>query len=144
MSKIKEANLKTVKKWRKEFEAEFEYDIRNSKVCSLRCVTCKQWESRKKSSKNFSLKWLSPGATTIDTDCLKIHVLSLLHQEAVKLSKKSKLGSEAYKQLVVEKTPIGQNLKHMCDSDCKSLNVKFNCAYYLAKHDRPYSDYPIL
>ena len=51
--------------------------------------------------------------------CKKKHVLSLQHLEAVKLSKKSKLGSEAYKQLVVEKTPIGQSLKRMCDSDRK-------------------------
>ena len=71
-------------------------------------------------------------------------MLSLKHQEAVKLSKKSKLGKEAYKQLVVKKTSIGQSLKCMCNSDCKSLNVKFNCAYYLAKHERPHSDYSIL
>ena len=32
----------------------------------------------------------------------------------------------------------------MCNSDSISLNVKFNCAYYLAKHERPYSAYPIL
>ena len=32
----------------------------------------------------------------------------------------------------------------MCNSDSLSLNVKFNWAYYLAKHERPYSDYPIL
>ena len=67
-------------------------------------------------------------------------MLSLQHQEAVKLSKKNKLGSEAYKQLIVEKIPIGQSLKCMCNSDHKSLNVKFNCTYYLAKHERPYSD----
>ena len=71
MSKIKESYLKTVKKWQKEFEAEFEYDIHNSKICSLRCVTCKQWESWIKSLKSFSSKWLSPGAITIDKDCVK-------------------------------------------------------------------------
>ena len=87
---------------------------------------------------------MSPGATTIDKDCVKNHVLSLQHQEAVKVSKKSKLGSEAYKQLVAEKTPTGESLKRMCDSDRKSLTVKFNCAYYLAKHERAYSDNPIL
>ena len=97
-----------------------------------------------KSSKSFSSKWLHPGATILDKDCLQKHVLSLQHQEAVKLSKKSKLGSEAYKQLVVEKAPIRQSLKSMWDSDEKSLNVKFNCVYCLAKHERPYSDYPIL
>ena len=39
--------------------------------------------------------------------------------------------------VVVEKTLTGQSLKSICDSDCKSLSVKFNCAYYLAKHERP-------
>ena len=29
----------------------------------------------------------------------------------------------------------------MCESDCKSLNVKFNCAYYLVKQEQPYRDY---
>ena len=108
MSKIKETNLKTVKKWQKEFEAEFKCDICNRKVWSLRRVTCKRWESQIKSSKNFSSKWLSPGATTINKDCVKKHVLSLQHQEAVKLSKKNKLGSEAYKQLVVKKHQLGK------------------------------------
>ena len=37
MSKIKEATLKTMKKWQDQFEAEFEYDIYNSKVCSEMC-----------------------------------------------------------------------------------------------------------
>ena len=33
----------------------------------------------------------------------------------------------------------------LCLSFCwKSLNVKINCAYYLAKYVRPYSDYPII
>ena len=150
MSKIKEENLKTAKKWQKEFEAEFEYDIHNSKVCSLGCITSKLWESQMKSLENFISKWLSPGATSIDKSYInqqglcKKTCLSLQHQEAVKLPEKSKLGSEAYKQLVVEKTLIGQSLKCMCGSDCKSLRVKFNCAYYLAKLERPYSDYLIL
>ena len=138
--KSKEANLKTVKKWEKEFEAEFEYDLRGGKVCTLRCLTCKRWEPRIRSLKNFSPKWISPGSTTIDKDCVKKHIQSLQHQEAVKITKKSLLG-DVYKQLVVEKTPIGQGLKRMCESDRKSLNVKFNCAYYLAKQERPYRDY---
>ena len=124
MSKIKEANLKTVKKWQKEFKAEFEHDIRNSKLCSLRCITCKQWESRIKSSKNFSLKWLSPSATTI-IDCKKTCVKFRASGSSEALQKKSKLGSEASKQLLIEKTLIGESLKRMCNSDCKSLNVKF-------------------
>ena len=123
MSKIKD-------RFKNSYEAEFEYDISNRKACSLRCVTCKRWESRIKNSKIFSSKWLSTSATTINKVCVKKHVLSSQHQEAVTLSKKSKLGNVAYKQLVIEKkTPIGQSLKQMCVSDCKSLNVKLNCAY---------------
>ena len=29
----------------------------------------------------------------------------------------------------------------MCNSDCKSLNVKFKCAYYLVKYERTHSGY---
>lgn len=90
MSKIKD-------RFKNSYEAEFEYDIRNRKACSLRCVNCKRWESRIKNSKIFSSKWLSTSATTINKVCVKNHALSSQHQEAVTLSKKGKLGSVAYK-----------------------------------------------
>ena len=73
MSKIKEASFKTVKKWEKEFQTEFDYDIVNGKVSSLRCSVCKRWEKRIKNLKNFSAKWINPGATTIDKDCIKTY-----------------------------------------------------------------------
>ena len=106
------------------FEAEFEDDICQSKVNSLRCVTCRQCELKIKSLKNFILKWLSPDATTINKDTVKKLCLFIASRS-----------SEAV--VVVEKTLTGQSLKSICDSDCKSLSVKFNCAYYLAKHERP-------
>ena len=86
---------------------------------------------------------VDPSATTI-IDCKKTCVKFRASGSSEALKKKSKLGSEASKQLLVEKTLIGESLKRMCNSDRKSLNVKYNCAYYLAKHERPYSDYPIL
>ena len=61
----------------------------------------------------------------------------------MKLSKKSKLGSEVYKQLVVEKL-IAQSLKRMCDSDSKSLNIKC-IAHTICRNMRDLnSDYSIL
>ena len=66
--------------------------------------------------------WLSPSARTIDKDCVKKPVLTLQNQEAVKLSLSQK--KKKWAMRLINK-------------------VKFNCAYYLAKHVRPYSDYPI-
>ena len=64
-----------------------------------------------KSLKNFNLKWLSSGATRINKDYVKKHVLSLQHQEAGKFSKQIKLGSEAFKELVIEKNTYSEKLK---------------------------------
>jgi hypothetical protein len=54
---------------------------------------------------------------------------------------KNKLVIEAYMNRVVDETPIEQNFKNMCMKDQESLRVKFNSAYYLAKQERPFSDF---
>ena len=54
------------------------------------------------------------------------------------------MGNEVYMNHVVEKTPIGRSFKNMCTKDRESLIVKFNTAYYLAKQERPFSDYSSL
>ena len=45
---------------------------------------------------------------------------------------------------VVDETPIGRNFKNMCTKDRESLRVKLNSAYYLAKHKKPFTDFPEL
>ena len=54
---------------------------------------------------SFLIELQASGATTIEKNCQK-HVNSLQHQEVLKLTKKNELGGEAYKQMVIEETPI--------------------------------------
>ena len=54
------------------------------------------------------------------------------------------MGAEVYSQSVLETTPIGCSLRKLQEKDKASLEVKFNIAYYLAKHERPFTDYPHL
>ena len=54
------------------------------------------------------------------------------------------MGAEVYSQSVLETTPIGCSLRKLQEKDKASLEVKFNIAYYLAKRERPFTDYPHL
>ena len=54
------------------------------------------------------------------------------------------MGAEVYLQSVLETTPIGRSLRKLQEKDKASLEVKFNIAYYLAKRERPFTDYPHL
>ena len=54
------------------------------------------------------------------------------------------MGADVYSQSVLETTPIGCSLRKLQEKDKASLEVKFNIAYYLAKRERPFTDYPHL
>ena len=54
------------------------------------------------------------------------------------------MGAEVYSQAVIETSPIGRAVRKLQGKDKASLEVKFNIAYYLAKRERPFTDYPHL
>ncbi|XP_057291390.1 zinc finger protein 862-like [Hydractinia symbiolongicarpus] len=137
------ASLKTVRNWEREFKSKFDFDIVGGKVTTLRCQVCQRWESRIKNSTNFSRKWIA-GSRSVTKDSVQKHTNSQQHKEAVELKKRSEMGAEVYAQSVLTTTPIGSGLRKMAASDKKNLRVKFNTAYYVAKKERPFSDYPDL
>ncbi len=64
------------------------------------------------------------------------------HKEAIQLSKLADMGVKEYMQKVLDTTPIGRGMKRMISSDDKtSMTIRFNTAYYLAKKERPFSDF---
>ena len=68
MPKVKEENLKTVQKLEEEFGATFKHNLKDGKISALKCITYKHWELQTKSLKNFNLKLVSQGATTINKE----------------------------------------------------------------------------
>ena len=94
--------------------------------------------------KGFNTNWICPGAKSIKKDGLKRHLQTNQHKEAERLEKRSKMGADVYSQSVLETTPIGCSLRKLQEKDKASLEVKFNIAYYLAKRERPFTDYPHL
>ena len=92
----KVAMLKTVQKWEMQFKSRFSYDMTDGKVCRLRCLECTKWESRIKSTLNFSSNWIRPGSNNVAKDSVGKHCGSLQHLNAMKYSKQSQLGAEAY------------------------------------------------
>ena len=64
------------------------------------------------------------------------------HEEVIRLSKLADMGVEDYTQEVLETTPIGGGIKKMMSPNDKiTMTIKFNMAYYLAKKERPFSDF---
>ena len=119
-------------------------DMEHGNVTRLRCVVCKRWEKRINNVKGFMFNWIRPGTQSIKKDGVKTHCNSMQHKEAVRLDERNKMGASAYAQEVVKSSPIGRGLKKMCEKDISSMCVKFNATYYLAKKERPFSDYPDL
>ena len=143
-SKDHKASLKTVKAWEKEFSFTFEYDLTGSNGTRLRCSICKRWENRINLVKGFTLNWIRPGTHSIKKDGIKSYCRSAQHIEANRLDQRSKMGAQPYVESIVKNSPIGRGLRKMCEKDKASLRVKFNSVYYLAKKERPFSDYPDL
>ena len=77
-------------------------------------------------------------------DIVQNHLATDQHKEARKLTVKSELGAVPYHETVVSNSPIRSAFKRMHEKDKKNLRTKFNTAYYLAKRERPFSDYPSL
>ena len=53
------------------------------------------------------------------------------------------MGAEVYSQAVIEASPIGRAVRKLQGKDKASLEEKFNIAYYLAKRERSFTDYPL-
>ena len=135
------AAIKTVQRWEKQFGCEFDYDVEAGFVVWHRCKICTKWYSRINSMKNFSPTWIHPGSESVKKHSVQGHANSTSHMQAKRMEDKNKFGIEAYMNRVVDETPIEQNFKNMCMKDRESLRVKFNSAYYLAKQERPFSDF---
>ena len=101
---------------------------------------CTRWEHRIKTSKKFSNKWIT-GSGSVSKDSVKKHVGADQHLDAIKLEQKSKMGAVMYQQVVVESSPIARGFQKLAEKDHRNMRIKFNSAYYLAKKERPFSDY---
>ena len=54
------------------------------------------------------------------------------------------MGAQPYLESVIQDTPIGKAIKKMCAEDKNASRISFNSAYYLAKQEQPFSDFPDL
>ena len=90
------------------------------------------------------LNWIRPGSKSIKKDSVKTHCNSAQHKEALRLKNRSDMGAGAYADHVIQSTPIGRAMRRMAVKDRDSICKKFNVVYYLAKSERPFSDYPDL
>ena len=63
------------------------------------------------------------------------------HKRAANLQTKSEMGAKLYQQNVVNVTPIFRGIVKMKEKDRDSRRINFYSAYYLAKMERPFSEY---
>ena len=136
--------LKTVKNWEKEYNIKLEWDIQvGGNAGNIRCSTCKEHDDRLHGLKNYNRAWVE-GSKNATSDSVKKHVNTDMHKRAADIAMKKHLGSERYTQNVMKNTPIGKSITRMEEHSKEVLKMRFNTAYYLAKKEKPFSDYPDL
>ena len=113
----------TINKSEKELSCKLEYDINGSEVVCMRCCICKKSEKRIQVIKGFNINWIWPGSKSIKKDRLKSHLA------------KEKLEQKTTQMKYWEICQL-ENLYKMRTKDIKSLRIKFNYIYYLAKWEK--------
>ena len=81
---------------------------------------------------------------TLKNNTLLKHLKTNMHRKSSNYHKQEELGAKNFVQHIIEETPIGRGMARMNEKDKESLNIHFNSAYYLGKHERPFTDYPAL
>ena len=137
------ATLKSVRKWETQYSCNLEKKIENGKVVMLKCKLCMKYEERITSIKGFSQNWII-GTKSVKKDSLEKHIKGDPHLHAANLSKKESMGASAFLNKIAKSSSIGHGLMKMADRDKEVLVNRFNSAYYLAKKERSYSDFPEL
>ena len=136
--------LKTIRNWEKEYNIKLEWDAKpNGNAENIRCFTCKDNDDRLQGLKNYNRAWID-GSKSATSDSVRKHVCTDMHKCAVDIEMKKHLGSQQYAENVMKNTPIGKSLTKMEEHSKEILKMRFNTAYYLARKERPFSDYPDL
>ncbi|CAB3983345.1 Hypothetical predicted protein [Paramuricea clavata] len=136
--------LKTVKNWEKEYNIKLKWDVQpGGNAGNIRCSTCKEYDDRLQGLKNYSRTWVE-GSKSATSDSVKKHDNTDMHKHAVDIAMKKHPGSERYTENVMKTTPIGKSITKMEEHSKKVLKMRFNTAYYLAKKEKPFKDYPDL
>ena len=133
------AFLKTVKKWEEILKCKLGKEMDGNKVTKMKCKVCIKHEQNIIKMKGFSKSWINSTASAKKD--LENHVKGDPHLHAVELEEKQELGADTYNQEVVSSLPKGRGLANMAEKYKQTLIVRFNTAYYLAKSERPYSEF---
>ena len=67
-----------------------------------------------------------------------------MHKRAVDLALKKELGPKEYVENIRQNTAIGKSITRMHEKTRKVMKNCFAIAYYLAKNEKPFSDFPEL
>ena len=80
-------------------------------------------------------------ARFVEKDSLVKHFNSEQRKRAANFQTKNKIGAEAYQPTVLNVARIFRGIVKMKEKNRHSMRIKLNSASYLAKMERPFSDY---
>ena len=84
------------------------------------------------------------GSKNPTSDAVEKHVTSEMHKYAADLALKKELGPKEYVQNIHQNTAIGKSITRMHEKTRKVMENHFSTAYYLAKNEKPFNDFPKL
>ena len=84
------------------------------------------------------------GTSSVKKDSLEKHMKRGPHKHNANLFSMESMGASSFSDKIVKSSPIGCGLTKMATHNKEVLENRFKSAYYLAKKERPYSDFPNL
>ena len=72
------------------------------------------------------------------------NITKVFHTLKQQITRIKNLGIKKYTEKLIDEAPTEKSLKWMGSDDKKTLPIKFNTAYYLAKNERPLTVFVIL
>ena len=141
----------TFQKWQRVYKQEHqmvtwlrcELDRDNVSVVLLYCSTCKKYECKISSLKNFTNAWII-GSTNLKSTNVPDHANSLVHKAAIGYMRAECL--KASRQSPMMCSPIGRLLTtlHLDAKTQARMKIKFDVCYVMAKQGIDFSKYPAL
>ena len=117
--------------------------LAGSKVGNVQCILCKEYEAQIMSSKNYRDS-LIKGSKNPTSDAVKKNATPEMHKRAADLALRKELDRKEYVENIRWNTIIGKSITRMHKKARKAMKNRFSIAYYLAKNEKTFSDFPEL
>ena len=143
----RQVSVATFQKWQSQQEKEHKRlswlrcDKQQKRVETLWCATCRRFDDRIRSTKNFSTAWIT-GSTNQKLSNVLDHTQSEQHKSSMSLLRVEQ--AKATNAALTTYAPIAKSLLSMDKLLEERMGKKFDFCYVLAKENLAFRKYPVI